>query len=812
MKKRLSTYSATSRSHPTKQTPEQTEQASVASHTHFSWHTFCQNDRFQWVELGLFMLFAWWFFGWRYADFLYFAQNNDLFLYDRGYFAAHLVELGGLHDYLISFVMQFFYFPFWGGLILAIFATAMVAMTASLLRLRGVLYPLAMIPATLILIFVVRMGYMLVEFMLFRFCFGMLTGVTAALALGLLSGYLYPIPSTPIASNSILSSPSTSLPSALPKLSRTPFCKILRRRFWFDVVLFFVSYPIFGGFAILGSIIAWCRSIRDALLFSTLSSTELDVTSSLATSSSPDSSQSIQSYSVWRLFFAFCVGRLALWIFVPIFYYQCFYIHRIAWSRLWFVGLETEGSPITDLVGTSNLYHSFAGEILLVLAVMMSLSIAIQWVISKRRSVTIVKMTTKTVAPTTTNVSETDSAQTSFQMSTSSSDARSRSLQRLIPLLVILILFTLTVRYDSSDPTFLPALAMGRAMEADRWQNVIEYENRCEHPSFPMIALRNLALFELNESANWFFSYPQTTSEPMIGRIYTDEILYRYGMLNHAQRAAMNQLVMNDYLAVGPLRVLTAVAVAQRNPALARRYLRLLDRTWFHRDWAKQWELILAKEEAEQRNRVDSTSSSLTTSQNVRPTSTESAEMLKNIAASEYTEALEMAKFDLAKIRRRVPVVDTFNRGTQAQAVLWGRMLTQPHDPQDAPEIQELQLVYRLMVGEMDEFIRQLDLVFRAKNEDPLLNPTGKSLSMPRHFQEALLLWLFRHPEISTVDRSAFSPDILEEYRICEPFLIQHRQTNDLRTLQKQLHDSLPQTYWRFGSEKPVCPFDPQVN
>lgn len=759
------------------------QSASIPQQSTFSWNAIYANDRFQWVELGLFLLFAWWFFGWRYADFLYFAQNNDLFLYDSGYFAAHLAELGGLHDYLISFVMQFFYLPFWGGLILAILATCIVAMTASLLRLRGIFYPLAMIPAALVLIFVARIGYMLVEFMLFRFCFGMLTGVAAALALGLVSSFFCPL--KPIQS-----------PSATEQ--SLAFSTVLRQRFWIDTCVLCVSYPIFGGFAILGGIIAWFRSVQDTLSRSARPSTGSVTTQSASTAElrTTESVQATESVSIWRLHSMLFAGRLALLALLPIFYYECFYVHHIAWPRLWSVGLETEGSPITDLIGTSNLFRSFAIVPLLALAVMMAFFIAIQWTVSKRKPTAATRMC---------------SAQTSGQFT------RNGSLLRLIPLLAILALFGVTLRYDCPDSTFLPSLAMGRAMESQQWQNVIEYENRSEHSSFPMIALRNLALFELDESANWFFSYPQTTTEPMIGRIYTDEILYRYGMLNHSQRAAMNQLVMNDYLAVGPLRVLASVAVAQRNPALARRYLRLLDRTLFHRTWARWWEAILEKELSEQACVPQASDSQTSATPGTPSGSTESqgtpiADASPDQQSLPYSESLEAAKLDLARIRRRIPVTDFFNRGTQAQAILWGRMLRQPHDPQDAPEIQELQLVYRLMVGEMDEFIRQLESVFRAKNEDPILNPTKQPHTMPRHFQEALLLWLFRHPEISTVDRSAFSSDILEEYRICEPFLIQHRQTNDLRTLQKQLHEYLPRTYWRFGSEKLAFPFDRQVN
>ncbi len=59
------------------------------------------------------------FWGVRYRNFLFVAQEYDLFLWDWSYLREASERVAGLSRYVSSFFIQFFYFPFVGALILS---------------------------------------------------------------------------------------------------------------------------------------------------------------------------------------------------------------------------------------------------------------------------------------------------------------------------------------------------------------------------------------------------------------------------------------------------------------------------------------------------------------------------------------------------------------------------------------------------------------------------------------------------------------------------------------------------------------------
>lgn len=94
----------------------------------------------------VFFVALWFFWGVRYGDFLFVAQENSLFLFRADFFANWQEAPGGLLFYLTAFFIQFFYFPLLGGLILAIFGSALQLATAKLASLRGLGYTLSFLP------------------------------------------------------------------------------------------------------------------------------------------------------------------------------------------------------------------------------------------------------------------------------------------------------------------------------------------------------------------------------------------------------------------------------------------------------------------------------------------------------------------------------------------------------------------------------------------------------------------------------------------------------------------------------------------
>ncbi len=97
----------------------------------------------------VFFLFLWYFWGVRYSGFLYVAQENSIFLYTREYLTRWLETPDGGLCYLSAFLMQFFYYPLFGGAIFALLGTLCQVLLGRILRLRGCGWLLSFIPVSL---------------------------------------------------------------------------------------------------------------------------------------------------------------------------------------------------------------------------------------------------------------------------------------------------------------------------------------------------------------------------------------------------------------------------------------------------------------------------------------------------------------------------------------------------------------------------------------------------------------------------------------------------------------------------------------
>lgn len=628
-----------------------------------------------WAFHGVFFLFTWWFLGIRYGDFLYFAQQHDLFLLDHNFFLEHFVYPNGFNEWLTSFMIQFFYLPFWGAIIPAVLLTILVSQTMSLFQFRREQWPIAAIPACLLMNFIVYSGYQICEYGFFRFSFAIIPGLCVALGIGQVGG----------------------------------------RRLWADLLLILIAYPLFGSFALIGGIFACFRSI-------------------LTKEKGP-----FFGMDFWI--------RVITFFATPFLYYWTCFSRQIPIHRIFSIGIEEDGSPITELLGYTEITAIDRNRLSLIFLTYLLIMI---WVVAIR----ILRYRTKKTHPIHLNQ---DSGATDISKELS---AKNSSLSITFPFLLFLLLGWATVHFAVTDSTWLDTLAMGRAMENDQWYEIPAIESRAQTVSFPMIAIRNLALFELGESENFFFTYPQTTTHHIIGKLYSTPILFRYGLVNHSVRSAMNSVMTCEGVTVGALKHFALCAMIQGDRTLAYRYLHTLQRTLFYRQLATDYLAILDH---------------------------------KNVS-NELVSQLQL-------IRHRIPASDKLNQGNQAQAVLWLRMLDQPYDVNDALEIQSLQLIYRLMNKEIAEFSIRLPMVMSQR---------GDSI-MPQHFQEALLFRLLQSPELIEVDERTFSREILAQWSRCKPAFLAHLERPNRSKLLTFLRDNFPNTYWRWLVEAQVWPFDATI-
>lgn len=841
----------------------------------------------------LFGGFAWWFFGARYADLLYTVQEGDIFPYDRFFAVSQILQPAGFHFYGTSFLIQFFYYPLLGGAILTLELCGIAWFMARLLRLHGLTYPIAFIPSGLLMVFFTHVGYLATEYDLLRLYTGAIQGFWLSLiwsyvhllwqrrstpirvgldTLWLVVGYpllgvfallgslwailrmwteraenaylhsLTPpcfthLHSTPPHSTSQATSPTQPFPCSAPSRAERS-----------DTSTADMSAAVTG------------TSITSRLV---TSSESVGPPSLIPRVGIRHTVQGLGVETLVTMVLVLCVPYLLyLWNFAK-------FLHH---TLIWTVGLQTDVFSLFADTGITFGSWKSIGLTLVVSGILPILSYVFYRIVlprfahftfqtscleERRRNTqspirtspttvkTDSKMTTQPVgkavqrypSSTTSAIKNTASVKKrgTIQENRSASPERSAdhstasSLLYSLPLLFLILLCGGAVRFSLLDEAFLATLSMGRQLESQQWEKMLEIASRCDRTSFSMIGLQNLALFELGESADNMFMWPQTSTASgaeevaFIRKMYSAQILYRYGMVNHAQRAVMNRMVSGAYPAVEPLKMLADVAIVQQNAPLARRCLRMLSHTLFHRRWAEQRLALLARDlpktPASLPHRMDistpspsmaATSSAeavpsaeisalVDTSKGTANTTQRDSVQIPTRTRSAYADDSDPLALEYEHIYQRGPCVDSFNQQKQAQATIYYQMLEYSYQPTALPEMQELQLVYYLMGSELDLFEQCVSVSQVA---------TART-KIPRHFQEALLLLASERPEL--LKKCSFSPTISQRFDHLYPFLLNYREDHDLPKLRAVLQRDYPDTYWNFFLNRLTLPFEPNL-
>lgn len=148
---------------------------------------------------------------------------------------------------------------------------------------------------------------------------------------------------------------------------------------------------------------------------------------------------------------------------------------------------------------------------------------------------------------------------------------------------------------------FQREIRMERAAEEGRWSDAIrEMRQSSEPPTRSMWLMKNVILLNQGELMNRWLDYPSMTELPLM----RDSVIvpmveqagaliyYMHGCIEFAYRWSMENMV--EY---GPsmkrLRMMTRCAIIKEEWDVAEKYLNMLSRTTFHREWAEQQRRLL---------------------------------------------------------------------------------------------------------------------------------------------------------------------------------------------------------------------------
>lgn len=170
---------------------------------------------------------------------------------------------------------------------------------------------------------------------------------------------------------------------------------------------------------------------------------------------------------------------------------------------------------------------------------------------------------------------------------------------------MVLVLATMAgwlTHSDFTDHNFHAELQMQQAVEACRWDDALRVAAASKGPvTREMILLRDVALLNKGQLNDTRYTYnnesipPAVVSDSIQLRISDqagDLIYYSFGETGFAIRRAIERCMHFGY-SYYTLRLLTRCAMVGGEYDNARRYLRLLSRSTFHRAWAEEVQALL---------------------------------------------------------------------------------------------------------------------------------------------------------------------------------------------------------------------------
>jgi len=176
---------------------------------------------------------------------------------------------------------------------------------------------------------------------------------------------------------------------------------------------------------------------------------------------------------------------------------------------------------------------------------------------------------------------------------------------------LVLMILLLWIRHDARLAT---AVACRQLYKQRQWDALLEAAKRNPYGDSRLQFMTNFALYKKGKLLDEMFSYPQpwgtrglvfnfsgTRVDPneddTAVAMYNSDLFYEMGHVNAAFRHAYNSMTAGERT-YDTLRRMAECNIANGNYDMARKYLNLLDRTMFHRDFARRYKAVIADPDA----------------------------------------------------------------------------------------------------------------------------------------------------------------------------------------------------------------------
>ena len=285
------------------------------------------------------------------------------------------------------------------------------------------------------------------------------------------------------------------------------------------------------------------------------------------------------------------------------------------------------------------------------------------------------------------------------------------------------------------DANFHKELAMNRAIEELDWERVLTIARDGSSgvkPTRMMVLYKNLAIFRLGRAGDEMFTYsegatPQNAPwKVRITQVGGKLIYYHYGKENFCYRWCMEDGVEFGWKAE-TLKFMARTSMLNHEWAAARKYLDLLKKTTFHRQWAERYERFLDTPDAFDLDKLEASAKA-------------GKPLLDEQGMKEFAPILHMMTYpdrlDGDNTLVEMYLLQTFAKGNG-----------------DDPLFQEMTLICALIMKDIDLFWPRF-MKFATMHPE---------LHMPRHYQEAA--YLYGHLENKVdISRMPFDQEVRDTY------------------------------------------------
>ncbi|MBQ9370990.1 MAG: hypothetical protein IJU03_02250 [Thermoguttaceae bacterium] len=606
-----------------------------------------------------FFAFLFYFWAFRYRDFLFVSQEYDLFLWRWSFVADSFSRLAGGANWLTSFLIQFFYYPALGAALLAGLGVFITYATAKLFHLHGWNLPLAFLPSLTLLAQITSVNYYLFERIdvAYVYSFTVKTSYMLAFALGV----------TRIASK--------------------------RARLIALTLVFLATYPIFGFFALFAAFLCLLDELtRETSLTLTDATSggvqtetlerQMDRRENVKSAAkrknrtrekskiTPKTEPKKSTVETRRQRRNEGTLLLALAVLVSPSFFWLLYRNVVPnFPAMFTAGLWEESTLVAGRDPATHFLLTLATLALIVILGVFCVSTSL-WRKTRKR-----------------NMNE-----------------RSSKLAISVSILLIVGLCLLAMKLSYYSVNFRAMLGVARALEEKDWERVLELEAKVAAPINPLINARNLALARLDRLADEVFLRPLTPkSSPQLEAVSSfgmcgDRILYESGLTNAAERVAFNNYVTKRDRSRWAVKTLALCSIADGRYALAERYLYILQGTLFDDgfvDVALSHIASVVKEPTPYSHYVN--------------------------ARRQPSEA-ELAQFakGLEEVRKRAPLIDELASSETVNHSLYGAIQNDDLSLRDRKE-QENRLAFLLVMRHLPTFAKYLDVYLEnvAPKETP---------------------------------------------------------------------------------------------